>query len=555
MIRLFAKRTMFSLIVAALLLLAACATHEPPDSNPNPVHDSEEIDLEALAANPHHVSITLDSSRRVTHKITPEGGTLSTTAANGTVFTLRVPKNAVLSDLEVSMTPITTINGLPLTGGYIGAVHLEPEGMEFLEPVKLTIRAPQPFDTSKLTGLNSHELGKGFYLQPRTVSGQTITLSLAHFSNPGAALWSDADIEFIKSIIPNAPRDRFEHSITVSTITVRPVTARIDNYYAQVKSRLESALTDDSKLKGAIREFLTWRKTVSELGLNETYKAKIFQGWTLVAGGIEGAVEKAYAKCVVNDDFTNVVDILGWISWVKRNPCLAPYFEGKLAAFEQKASNCASFELTFEYELQQRSINRGDHDPSFITTNILSSHEIQTQFEVGYSFAEGMLIGQAPLETTLFTASGFSGAVKNLHAGDPVSASRSEPLLDFKVGGDGVEKSNIPLVSLLIDGTKVTPTKTLTLVIDRGNLTELFLLRGQEFGSIDRHGGAYRHFPYLNDIAASALWRVPLVFNGSMAEYTKLHTYQGPHYLLPWDTRFTLELTGSTTLTLRHTPK
>jgi hypothetical protein len=549
-------------IVLLMATLAACTTSTPsPNPNPNP---NPQPDTDTRTPNPLNVTVELETTHKTTGEVTPAGGTLTATAADGTTFTLTFPENAVLSDLQISMTPIANINDLPLTGGYVGAVHLEPEGVEFLEPVILTIQAVKPFDASKLKGFNSHAMGEEFYLQPMTVSGQTITLQLMHFSNPGAAVADDLD-DLVIDLVPTDPRDRFEHDLGLDlSEDVKKAEAITRNFYGRVKGKLESARSERSTLKSAIRDFLTWRKAVSQLGFDEIFKKEIFQGWTLVAEGIENAVDKAYTACAVNDDFTYVVDILGWISWVKNNPRLAPYFEGKLAAFEQKASNCATFELTFEYVLEQETFAQGGS--GYFVSNVRSNHQVQSTLEVSYSHEYGMLTGHAPLESVVFTASGYAGYFGPPRTPDcpTVQPHSAESFLDFSVGGDGNEKSNVPVTNLLIDldnpDAPPREIQTLTLVMHPGLLTELFTLEcnfGTEIvGGVDGHAGSYALFPYLHDVNYEALewWRVPFTFSGGQAQYEKIHQYSGPMFDSEGDDT-KLELTGHTKLVIQHTPK
>jgi hypothetical protein len=548
------------LLLALLLFLAACTTSTP---NPNPMPDptpQPQPDPDTRTPNPLDVTIELDDTRKTTGEVTPEGGTLGATAADGTTFTLVFPENAVLSKLPISMTPISTIKDLPLTGGYVGAVHLEPEGMEFLEPVTLTIQATKPFDASKLKGFNSHGMGKEFYLQHATISGQTITLQLMHFSNPGAAVATPSDDDLIVPLVPTDPRDRFEHDLSDDELVPLPTVKVLEGYYQRVKGKLEAARSETATLKRAIREFLTWRKAVSENAVEDKFKAEIFQGWTLVAQGIENAVDKAYTACTVNDDFRFVVDILGWISWVKHNPRLAPYFEGKLAAFEEKASKCATFELTFEYAIEKH-MQDGISD-GYVVTDIRSSHQIRTKLEVSYSFEYGMLTGHAPLESVVFTASGYSGFFGAPRTPDcpTITPEKADPYLEFNVGGDQNEKSNIPVTSLLIDvdNPDASPqeVQALTLVMHPGLLTELVAEHCKDGTQIAGGMGSYELFPYLHDVDYEAFewWRVPLTFSGGQAVYEKIHDYSGPIFgTVDDDNR--LELTGSTKLVMTHTPK
>lgn len=319
-----------------MLALAACSPGKGPDVNPPPPGEED-----PHPAKPLNVSLELDPARKVSGTFTPAGGRLELTAADGTRFTLTAPEGAVMSPLSVSMTPIRQIAGSPLKGDLLGAVHLEPEGALFYEPLTLTIQPTQPFDAAKLKAFNSHEMGKEFYFQPLTASGQTLTLHLSHFSNPGAAQATDLDEDLIP--MPSDFADRFENDLGLDLSQESQIVGR---FYGRVAKRLGAARGEISELKGALREFLTWRKEVARLGLDEIFKKQIFEGWTLVSQAIEAAVDQAVTACVVNNDPRFVQEILEWTAWIKRNPRLKPYFEGKLEAFETKTKKCLRFEST-----------------------------------------------------------------------------------------------------------------------------------------------------------------------------------------------------------------
>ncbi|WP_027892518.1 hypothetical protein [Calidithermus chliarophilus] len=515
-------------------------------------------DPDTRAPKPLDVGIELDSGRAASATIPAAGGSLEATAADGTRFTLTVPEGALLSAQAITMTPIAKVNGLPLSGGYVGAVHLEPEGLEFLEPVTLKIEAAKPFDAAKLKGFNSHQTGQEFYLQGRKVEGQTVTLELMHFSNPGAAVATETDLsDLLVPLVPTDPRDRFEHDLGLDLTDASKVAGR---YYQRVKGLLEAALTDETKIRQAIREFLAWRKEVSRLGLDEAFKAQIYEGWSLIAKAIENAVEKAYTACVVNEDITFVSEILGWVSWVKRNPRLKPYFEGKLEAFEAKAEKCASFELEFEFILTQRTTTPSGM--GYNISDITSNHHVTAKVPFSYSAQYSMLVGQGPLQTLKFTASGYTS-----YFGPPrdpdcpsVKAGKDETFADVVVAESVNGKSEM-YINLL--GDLEDPNKThsyMTLVFNPAVAIQTFILTCDhgtfEVGGADGHGGWAPLFPPLHgyDLYKREWWKVDLEFEGQKAEYSDTIRYAGPHPLMP-DTDVIFEASGSTKLIVRHTPK
>src|SRR5262245_34408062 len=57
------------------------------------------------------VAITTDAARATTKTFPPGGGTLTATGADGTVYTLTIPPNALLVETAITMTPIVSISG------------------------------------------------------------------------------------------------------------------------------------------------------------------------------------------------------------------------------------------------------------------------------------------------------------------------------------------------------------------------------------------------------------------------------------------------------------
>ena len=112
---------------------------------------------------------------------------MSVTAQDGTKYTLTMPKDALLSAVEVTMTPVDTIAGLPLTKGLVGAVQLEPHGIQLNKPASLTIEPPADAPVAEQTAFLYHQGGHDFHLYPLGPE-RTLTMRLMHFSTPGVGL-------------------------------------------------------------------------------------------------------------------------------------------------------------------------------------------------------------------------------------------------------------------------------------------------------------------------------------------------------------------------------
>lgn len=77
--------------------------------------------------------------------IGPQGGEISVAGSNGVIYTLRVPPDALRRDVIITLRPISAIPDLPLSGGLITAVMVEPETLVFDIPAELEMRQPADF--------------------------------------------------------------------------------------------------------------------------------------------------------------------------------------------------------------------------------------------------------------------------------------------------------------------------------------------------------------------------------------------------------------------------
>jgi hypothetical protein len=93
------------------------------------VFDSDDFDFSSLLVGP----------ASVTQEIGLQGGRIEATSSSGTVYTLVFPEGALPFDIDVSMTPVASLEGLPPEVELLGAVQIEPEGVPLSVPAVLTI--------------------------------------------------------------------------------------------------------------------------------------------------------------------------------------------------------------------------------------------------------------------------------------------------------------------------------------------------------------------------------------------------------------------------------
>ncbi len=141
----------------------------------------------------------LDTTGRVSSTIGRTGGSL---ASGG--LTLTIPPGALSSDESITLTPLTDLLGSPLAGTVIGGAKLEPEGLRFLRPAQLTFELPAGTTAAQLVGFGSEGDGSELHLQPRTVSGASVSLELWHFSTAGASSGAGSAAAAVASRVPSS---------------------------------------------------------------------------------------------------------------------------------------------------------------------------------------------------------------------------------------------------------------------------------------------------------------------------------------------------------------
>jgi hypothetical protein len=161
----------------------------------------------------HSVAVRLDQSRAVSADIPTTGGTVSATASDGTVFTLTIPPDALLSDETITMTPVTAVDGLPLSGGLAGAVDLAPTGLRLFQLATLTITPAAAVPLAEEMTFAWRGNGEEFFLYPPELGTSAISMKLMHFSGYGVGRGSAADEAAQQQRVPASPEDALSQQL------------------------------------------------------------------------------------------------------------------------------------------------------------------------------------------------------------------------------------------------------------------------------------------------------------------------------------------------------
>jgi hypothetical protein len=153
-------------------------------------------------ANPLTVAPHLDQARATTKRIGPSGGTVKATAADGTGYTLSIPAGALGFDESITMAPLSSVGGLPMSGGLRGGVDLRPHGLRLIRLATLRIDPPDPIPLAQQDGFSYVGNGAQAHLYPLGRSTSRIEMGLLHFSGYGIGGATSADRDALQNRVP-----------------------------------------------------------------------------------------------------------------------------------------------------------------------------------------------------------------------------------------------------------------------------------------------------------------------------------------------------------------
>ncbi len=279
------RKSTFIVVIIAALLLSACnsssisKTDSPgvntynqvdsPNSNANAQGASEtELPPDDFPRTPNPVSITvtLDTQLAVTESNYGFPFILQGNSADGSEFYMSMDNRLYNQDAEgyltnafgteVSMTPVSSIEGLPFSQGFLAAVQLGPEGLLMAEPGKLQLNAPGKYDVSQLIGFAADANGENFHMYPVTAiymdynDTTKFFINVMHFSIYGIASVLPGEIEAQSARPPTTPVSQDEDELAPLVIIkpdsseLTPLMTKIQLQLSKSHSRLVKPLMD-----------------------------------------------------------------------------------------------------------------------------------------------------------------------------------------------------------------------------------------------------------------------------------------------------------------------
>jgi hypothetical protein len=374
------KRSVFSILALALLSMACGGLFVPQ--------------IGAASS----VKFTPDPARTSTAVIGAEGGTIKATAEDGTTYELVIPPDALDFDETISITPVSSAAGLPLSNGMAGAVILEPAGIVFYEPATLFI-TPSATPAGEMTlGFAYDGTGEEFHLQllldettatgylPDSVSllnatalianasSGTLKLSVPSTRGYGAGAGSAQDVaNRLKAPRPTDPMDNFdEQLIELGNGERLPLMGMAElkeqlsqTFNDSILPLLKAAASDPALADKAFLAYDRWLAYVNEFGLYQDLLDDIANAKVVIIDIIDKASEMSADRCFNEKRPEEAFAMQRWIRYARKFLPNTPQIE----EIQARISKCLTFKVTFHSVITEQS---GDYGYKYELTSELT---------------------------------------------------------------------------------------------------------------------------------------------------------------------------------------
>ena len=363
-----------ALLVAALLPVAGAAGRRP-----------------APRVRTKKVSLKVDPRRRASGLVTvAAGGTVSTTARDGTKYTLSVPAHALLADTTVSLTPVVSLRGLARGAKLRGAVQLAPEGLGLVRPATLTIATRRRAKGVRGTAWR----GSGRYASryPTALRRGAVRLRVVHFSGY-------ADFQGPVGDLP----------------TLADATRAF--YQQHVLRDMTKAESNDSVAAAAIQEWIGWERQAELVGSGfmDRERDALAQKVSKIT---HNQIEQAYGRCKdqhhVGKELRNLITLQNQAALLSGGSVLGHRLTGAARQLAQqlpalvsdRLRRCGSFQLDFETELTETATNawdEGDRHETVSHSQTIHVRALSVPVQAAGSTGSPPSPSAAPLEVLSFS--------------------------------------------------------------------------------------------------------------------------------------------------------
>jgi hypothetical protein len=364
------------------------------------------------------VTVELDAERRAATTLGPAGGSVETTGADGTVYTLTLPEGALAFDVEIAITPVAAIADLPF-GTLAGAAQFEPEGLDLFGIATLTIEPPGGVlvpEGQGVAGFDYTRTGDDFALGLVSEDGSSISIPVIHFSGAGSFFVDPNDFDLSEQGTPGGDPfiaeifDAIDEPDQETRLAL--VADSFANWYAGVvRPRLQAAVVTDPALVRGAAEFAKWRvglvsgSAAAFLGLDAAsllaeFDAEFAEADGLLAAALRDGIARANTRCLAEGTLVGAEDALRWMHVARA-----------LLAEEVVISSL----LDRDSVLAELCVQVLFDEISFPEAPIAGEAETM-RVVVGYAFGDGAPRFDVPIDVT---AVGQQGVQEDFQSGQP----------------------------------------------------------------------------------------------------------------------------------------
>jgi hypothetical protein len=206
------------------VLAAACsgptASTGPGVSDAGPTSTASDGIVET-PFDPVNVAVVLDDSKKVEAVIPVDGGALSATGADGTVYTLEIPSDALPAETTIGLTPVASIAGMPFGGDPTYAIQLSPDGLFLYKDAILTITPIETIPVDEQIVFGYLEDGKDVLLASPVLDSDEIKIQVMHFSGNGVTRGLLAETEPVAERLGGDAGRRLEAAMNLELERIR----------------------------------------------------------------------------------------------------------------------------------------------------------------------------------------------------------------------------------------------------------------------------------------------------------------------------------------------
>ena len=226
---------------------------------------------------------------------------------------LVVPADALVDDVEVTVTPLAALRGSPLDDGLIGGARLAPEGLRFFEAATLIVPAPPGLDSGDVVAFSAGGDGGDLHLTPHLATTDEIEIPLWHFSSSGAAT---ADPEALGAVMGHEPTsgearaaaaiaaanralvvadERGDPSASATHAAAIADALRI--WFGDVRTGLQAVDGSISFFELAAGEWASWSATVAFYDVADALDAELTESATLALDAGSEVARQLLRRC------------------------------------------------------------------------------------------------------------------------------------------------------------------------------------------------------------------------------------------------------------------